>query len=182
MISVKQYKNHLVEKYDREDDTLKDKKEQRKQNLESKFSDEELADIIYNTYSFAKDVLSTETILNGTCKMPLEENTTMYVKLGLEGGRHSDTLYIDAKGRLISKYIARQIFGGYFFIDLIEEEQKKEVGDNVEFYSNYYLYMQGFPEDIDKLKVEIADTLDELDKEKEQTSDPVKLTLQRKDS
>ena len=42
--------------------------------------------------------------------------------------------------------------------------------------------MQGFPEDIDKLKVEIAVTLDELDKEKEQTSDPVKLTLQRKDS
>ena len=29
MISVKRYKNHLVEKYDREDDTLKDKKEQK---------------------------------------------------------------------------------------------------------------------------------------------------------
>ena len=153
MITLKQYKNHLIDTYTYEMDNLNDKKEERKRKLESKYSDEDLTSIIFDTYSFARDVLDIDTVKEGYCKIPLEENTTEYVSLGLIGAHHSDTLFTDPKGRKISKYVARQFFGDYFYIDIDADEYEEVDGDIGSFHYDYYLYMQGI-NNIEELKEE----------------------------
>ena len=46
MINLKKYKNYLINKYDSEEDNLPDKRLKRKENLESKYTDEDLERIM----------------------------------------------------------------------------------------------------------------------------------------
>ncbi len=157
MITLKEYKQYLINQYHYETDNTPEKKEERKQLLEKKYSDDELTTIINNTYFFIKDVLDNAYIEEGfdNYKIPLPEDTTSHISLNLMGGYHSDTLYRDDKGRVISKYITKQFFGGYFYIDLLEEEREVETEDDVDFEYDYYIYMQNFPKKIHRYKREI---------------------------
>ena len=165
MINLKKYKNYLINKYDSEEDNLPDKRLKRKENLESKYTDEDLERIIFDTYSFARDVLDSDSIKEGYCKIPVDEDNTKKILLGLDRALSSDTLFYDNKGRAISGYIARQFFGDYFYIELLSEEYEKDEG----FYYKHFIYMQGFPKDIDELKLEVNEILDnkEIDKSKQ---------------
>ena len=155
-ITLKQYKNHLVDSYRYEIDNVPDRKEQRRQELDRKFGDQQLMKIIRDTYSFIKDVLKSDTLEDGYVEVPVESDTTSFISLNLTGGYHSDTLYTDSKGRTISSYIIRQFFGDYFYIDLIENEYEREAEDDVvSFDYDYHIYMQGFPKNIKKYKREI---------------------------
>ena len=158
MITLKEYKRYLIEQYHYEEDNTPEKKEERRQILERKYSDEVLNSIINNTYLFIKDVLDEAYIEDGYDyhKIPVKEDTTSHISLGLAEGYHSDTLYRDNKGRTISKYVAKQFFGGYFYIDLLEEEREIETDDEeISFDYDYYIYMQNFPKKIHRYKREI---------------------------
>ena len=157
MISLKEYKNYLITQYHYEiDDNIPSKREERKKQLEKTYSDEELNEIIKDTYSFIKDALnSPEVIYDGYMKIPIPEDTTSFISLNLTGGYHSDTLYKDDKGRTVSHYIAKQIVGSYFYIGIIDEEREFEEDDIVGFDVDYYLYMQNFPENLNKLRREL---------------------------
>ena len=158
MITLKEYKQHLINQYHYEIDNTPTKREERKLLLESKYSDEDLNSIINNTYLFIKDVLDNAYIEEGFdyYKIPLEKDTTSYISLNQVGGYHSDTLFQDDKGRTISKYIIKQFLGEYFYIDLIEEEREVETDDDVlSFDHDYYIYMQNFPKKLHRYKREI---------------------------
>jgi hypothetical protein len=145
MITLKEYKNHLIEQYRYEIDNVPSKREERKTSLERQFSDAKLQKIINDTYSFIKEVLSYMDQYDTYWDVPIPEDTTSYISLNLTGGYHSDTLYKDDKGRTISHYIIRQIMGDYFYIDVKEQEREIVDGDIVGFDYDYSLYMQGFP-------------------------------------
>ena len=100
MITLNDYKKHLVEHYVYEIDNDSSKQEIRKQSLERQYSDEQLSAIINNTYSFLKELLEYLEPYDTFWKIPLEEDTTSYISLNLVGGYSSDTLYKDDKGRL----------------------------------------------------------------------------------
>ncbi len=152
MITLKEYKRYLIEQYRYEIDNTPEKREERKQSLERQYSDEDLSKIINDTYLFLKDVLNSESVIYaGYSKIPIPYDTTSFISLNLTGGHHSDTLYVDDKGRTISNYIAKQFMNDYFYIDVIEEEREFEDGDIVGFDVDYYLYMQNFPKNTNKL-------------------------------
>jgi len=155
-ITLNQYKEHIINNYHYEIDNSPSKREERKQRLEKIYSDEELTKIIKDTYDFLKDVLNSESVIyDGYSKIPIEEDTTSYISLNLTGGYHSDTLFKDDKGRIISKYIARQFVGDYFYIDVISEEREFEDDDIVGVDVDYYLYMQNFPKNTNSLRREL---------------------------
>lgn len=155
-ITLKQYKQYLISSYQYEIDNTPSKREERKQRLEQGYSDDELNTIIDNTYNFLKEVVNSESVIyDGYSKIPIPDDTTSFISLNLTGGHFSDTLYKDDKGRTISKYIIRQIVGGYFYIDVIDEEREFEDGDIVGFDVDYYLYMQNFPKNLNQLRREL---------------------------
>ena len=156
MVNLKQYKNFLINKFNLEADNLNYKRILRKINLESSFSDEDLINIIYDTYSFANDILKNDTINDNYCKIPVDGDVTKELYLGLLDKQPSDLLFYDSHGRIISKYVAKKIFGNDFCIDLVKEK------DN----NDYYICMQEFPNDIYLLKNEINILLEKTEETK----------------
>ncbi len=152
MITLNDYKKHLVEHYVYEIDNDSSKQEIRKQSLERQYSDEQLSTIVNNTYSFLKELLEYLEPYDTFWKIPLEEDTTSYISLNLVGGYSSDVLYKDDKGRTISNYIISQVMGDYFDIGIREEYRENVDGDIVGFDVDYYLYMQNFPGNINKIR------------------------------
>ncbi|MBR4178257.1 MAG: hypothetical protein IKR57_02780 [Bacilli bacterium] len=152
MITLDEYKKHLVGVYKYEIDNTKAKIYNRKDILGKTLNDFQLQRIINDTYDFIKDVLSCDTINRDYCKFELEDDTTSYIYLNLVGGYNSDTLYKDFKNRTISKYIVKHVLGDRLYIGIEEEEIERIDDDLIYFDYRYYLYMQGFPDDIDDLK------------------------------
>lgn len=154
MITLEEYKEYLISVYRYEIDNTEENINKRKNNLKRKYDDDFLRKIIIDTYSFVRDVLSSKTIKNGYCSFDLEKDTTSYIDLNLVGGYNSDTIFSDANGKLISKYILSKVFGDYFIIDVKEEliDYETEDEDIFGIDVNYSLYMQGFPKDIEKLQ------------------------------
>ena len=118
MVNLKQYKNYLINKFDFDMDNMNEKRFFRKIMLENQYSDEELIGIIRDTYSFVKELLDSDIIKEGSCKIPVNEDNTKKINLGLTGNHPSDILFCDNEGRSISKYVTKELFGDYFYIQL----------------------------------------------------------------
>ena len=152
MISLNEYKNHLINQYRYEIDNTPEKREERRQTLEKKFSDLELQRIIRETYDFIRDILLSSTLKNGYIKIPVYNDTTNYLSLNLVGGYFSDMYIIDDDGRQISEYIINQFFGKRIDFQIREEITEIEEDDIVGLYPEYFIYMQGFPNNIEEIK------------------------------
>lgn len=157
MISLDEYKKHLIDFYKWEYDNNIVKRQEREKALSKQYNDELLSKIIDNTNDFVIDIFNSETINYGYCKFELEEDTTSYISLKLGGGWPSDRLFTDMRGRLISVYLLHNIFGDQLMIEVITEGYEFTEDDEifgVDF--EYSLYMQGFPKNIDEIKKEVV--------------------------
>lgn len=153
MISLNEYKNKLVNSYNWPIDNTESEREKRRQLLTKKYSDEYLEQIISDTNSFIKDVLSSETLEYNYFKSKIDDDTTSYIDLNLHGGWKSDTLFIDVTGRIISKFLIQQIFGSDLLIDVKEDEFEDTSDEDIlSYYYRYYIYIQGFPSNVSELK------------------------------
>ena len=154
MISLNDYKNRLIERYSWPVDNTELEIEKRRQLLTKKYSDDYLEKIISDTNSFIKDVLSSETLEYDYYESEIDEDTTTYIDLDLHGGWSSDVLYIDSTGRIISHGLISQFFDNkiqmYIKCDEIEDTSDPDI---LSFYYRYYIYMQGFPTNINDLKI-----------------------------
>ncbi len=154
MISLTEYKQHLINVCHWPIDHDIAEIEKRKNIMNKRYSDEYLEKIISDTYSFIYYVLESETIKSGYFLKEIDDDTTTYIDLNLHGGWHSDTLFVDdTSGRIISEYLMKQVFGSNFSIyvnyDEIEDTSDEDI---LSYYYRYYIYMQGFPENIDETK------------------------------
>ena len=157
MISLTEYKQYLISVCHWPIDHDIAEIEKRKNIMNKRYSDEYLEKIISDTYSFIYDVLESETVKDGYFLKEIDDDTTSYIKLDLHGGWHSDTLFVDdTSGRIISEYLMKQVFGSYLSIyvkyDEIEDTSDEDI---LSYYYRYYIYMQGFSENIDKIKESI---------------------------
>ena len=157
MISLSEYKQHLISVYSWPIDNSKDEFEKRKKIMNDKYPDEYIEKIISDTKDFIYDVLSSETIKSGYFLKEIDDDTTSYIDLNLSGGAYSDTLFVDdSTGRIISNYLMHQVLGRdliiYIKCDEIEDDSDEDI---LSFYFRYYIYIQGFPENIDKVKESI---------------------------
>lgn len=65
----------------------------------------------------------------------------------------SDTIYIDSKGRYISKHLIKTIFGKETIIELKIDEVERITDDNIcSFDYRYYIYMQCFSENLNMIR------------------------------
>lgn len=154
MISLTEYKQYLISVCHWPIDHDIAEIEKRKNIMNKRYSDEYLEKIISDTNDFVYDVLSSETVKQGYFSKEIDDDTTSYIYLNLHGGWHSDTLFVDdTSGRIISKYLLQQVFGSYLQIyvrcDEIEDTTDEDI---LSYYYRYYIYMQGFPENIDEIK------------------------------
>ena len=154
MIRLDDYKNFLINSYHYEVDNCIEGRVKRKLLLEKSYNDERLAKIINDTVSFAGDVLSSPTLEYGYCSFEVEEDKTDYISLNLVGGWPSDTLFIDDNGREISNHLLHKVLGDYLQIDVKEELEEFDTGDEdiLSFNHRFYLYLQGFPKDLESVK------------------------------
>lgn len=153
MISLDEYKNYLVNFYSWPMDNSKSLAKKRKEILAKKYSDNYLLKIISDTNSFVKDVLISDTIDYGYFKSKVPNDTTLFIDLELHGGWMSDTIYIDSKGRYISKYLTKVIFGEETIIELTVDEIEKVTDEDIcGFDYRYYIYMQNFPANLNKIR------------------------------
>lgn len=157
MITLNEYKTYLINYYVHEIDNNDDKRLYRKESLEKQYNDEDLTKIINDTYDFIKEALCCDTINSGYSIVPLEDDTTSYISLNLVGGWFADTLFTDLKGKIISRYIMKYVLGSHFDIEVIDEEIERDNEDDdiVSFYHNYYMYLRGFPKNIEEIKENI---------------------------
>ena len=157
MINLDEYKYLLVNAYKHEIDNNEDKRQIRRSILVRDYSDEYLNKIINDTYEIAKKILECDDCRYFEIK--LEEDTTTYISLDLTGGWFSDRLYVDPCGNIISEYILDRIFGKNLVVELrIDENEfydEDEDFDIVGVDYNYFLYIQGFPENMKNIKEEI---------------------------
>ncbi len=151
MITLPEYKKHLIESYHHEIDNSATKREERRKELERKYSDFQLLRIINDTYSFVLTVLNSKAEKNGYYKIPIDYDTTDYIDLDLTGGGYSDRLITDPRGRVISNYILKQVFGPLLEFNVREEYHEFEEDGIVGYDPDYYIYMQGFPKFFDKI-------------------------------
>ena len=157
MISLSEYKNYLISNYKWSIDSSEELILKRKEILLQKYGDDFLSKVITDTYLFARSVIDDENISHGYYKSEVFDDMTTYINLGLHGGWMSDTLYVDSNGRYISTYIIKTIFGRNVMLELRTEEVEREVEDGMfTFDYNYYIYMQGFPEDLDEVRKSLS--------------------------
>ncbi len=157
MITLNEYKKALIDFYRYQIDSTSEKRKEREFHLKRQFSDETLNKIIHDTYSFAKDVVNSNTVKYNYCSFDIEDDNTFGIFLNISGGGGSDYIYKDSKSRLISDSILRKIFGNSFFIEVKVDEVERECEEDVlSFDYHYRLYMQGFPKNIDEIKEELS--------------------------
>jgi len=154
MITLEEYKEYLINHYRSAYDNNPEKREERKRILERKYSDEDLQIIISQTYDFIRDVLLSDTLELGYVKIPVYDDTTEYISLNLVGGYFTDMYIIDDNGRQISEYIINKFFGKRIDFEIREEVTEIEEDDIVGLYPEYFIYMQGFPKNIEEIKKE----------------------------
>ena len=144
MITLEDYKTYLINAYVHKIDNTEDKILERQKYLGKKYSDDYLHKIILDTYEII-DLICQEKN-NNYYNIKLEENNPKYISLNLTGGWHSDTIYEDVNGNLISEYILKKFFGNTLIVEskIIEYEFDTEDPDILSFDYEYYLYVQGF--------------------------------------
>ncbi len=153
VVSLEEYKNYLVNFYSWPMDGAKSFIKKRKEVLTNKYSDSYLLRIISDTNSFVKDVLISDTIDYGYFKTEVNNDEPLFINLELHGGWMSDTIYIDSKGRYISKYLIKTIFGKETIIELKVDEIERITDDEIcDFDYRYYIYMQGFSNNLNMIR------------------------------
>ena len=156
MITLEKYKEYLLNYFRYEIDNTIEKRKEREIFLKKQFSDKELTKIISDTYSFAKDILKSETVRYGYYAEELDNDNSFGIHLFITGGGDADNIFCDSKNRLISEYIMSKIFGEMFQIEVRCEEIERECEDDViSFDYHYYLYIQGFPKNREEIKQEL---------------------------
>ena len=152
MINLEEYKNVLVNIYRYEIDNSESKREERKELLNKRYSDEYLNKIITDTYNVIKSIFDISD--NGYCDISMDDDTTCYISLNLTGGYSSDILYIDSYGNIISRYILKETFGNLLSISVKEIEHDFDTGepDIISFDYSYSLYLQNFPTNMKEIK------------------------------
>ncbi len=169
MISLDEYKTHLINSYSWELDNCETMRLERKSELEKRYSNQFLEKIIKDTYSFIYDIYNYQTIQYGYCNVKIEDDTTSFINLGLHGGWFSDRLYTDMNNRIISEYIIKYVFGEHFLISIktIETESVEEFDNDIDLViinNEYYLSMQGFPSNMNEIKESLFGKSIELNK------------------
>ena len=154
MMTLNEYKKHLIDYYVYETDNTEECRVERKKTLENIYKDEYLQEIINNTYDFIKIILKTETLEEGYCSFEIEDYKIKSIDLNLKGGWYSDYLYYDNEGKIISEYILKQEFGRFFDIHIENKKEPVNTEDKtiVSYIPHYYLYMQGFPKNLKEIK------------------------------
>ena len=152
MITLEEYKEYLIGYFRYEIDNSDIKKRERARTLLERYNDEYISKIINDTYDFIKEILYSEEISNGFYNLDLDDDTTMFVSLNITGGGFADTLYIDPKGRIISRYILRQVFGNSLEVDIKEDIDEVKEGNVISYLYRFKLYLQGFPSNMGEIK------------------------------
>lgn len=152
IITLLEYKRYLVDFYRYEIDNTPLKREERRKNLVYSYSDEYLQKIIDDTYSFLNDIFNSSTIELGYCEFEISYNRIKEIYLNISGGYSADLIYTVSNGRLISEYILQQLFGDNLIIGITEEVIEGEEDDVVSLDYYFYLYIQGFPKNMQELK------------------------------
>ena len=144
MTNIAEYKNYLIKSYVHEIDNTEDKILERQKYLEKNYSDDYLYKIILDTYKIIDMICQEKN--NNYYNIKLEENNLKYISLNLTGGWHSDIIYEDVNGNLISEYILKNFFGNTLIVEskIIEYEFDTEDPDILSFDYECYLYIQGF--------------------------------------
>lgn len=157
MITLEEYKNHLLNNIYEDYDNTPEKYQERLMHLKRDYPDDKLNKIIEDTYSFARDIINNANLDWGVWELDIDEDKIDEINLFLCGGRYSDTIFFDNDGRHISKYILKTLFGKRFLIEINTEriERESDDPDIVSIYERFYLYMQGIPKDIEGIKKEL---------------------------
>jgi hypothetical protein len=155
MITLEEYKEHLIGYYKYEIDNSDIKIRERARTLLARYNDEYLGKIINDTYDFIKEILYSEEISNGFYNLDLDDDTTMFVSLNITGGGYADTLYVDPSGRIISRYILRQVFGESLEVDIKENIRELEEDNVISYLYDFKLYLQGFPSNMGEIKKQL---------------------------
>ena len=167
MITLTEYKRHLIEVHRYPIDNEPENIKHRIESLARQYNDDYLTKIINDTYDFILDVLNSKTISHGYCKFELEEDKTQYISLNMCGGFSSDIIYKDMQDRLISSYIMKLVFGNRFHICVRTDEESFEDENDEDLYGfnvYYSLYMQGFPNNLKEIKEQLFGKSIELKK------------------
>ena len=162
MISLKDYKEMLVNTHVYEYDNNEEMRRQRRILLDKQMNDEFLKQVIRDTYSFIKDVFDSDTISKDYCSFEIDENETKYISLNLIGGYESDTLYKDLKGRVISKRILNKLLGNYANIFIRDDEIPFETNDPdiVSYDYRVTINISGFTKNVHEIRYEILGDID----------------------
>lgn len=157
MISLDEYKEYLLNYYKYPIDSTLERKKERMIVLEKRYPDSFLNKVIDDTYNFVKDMFYFETInKSGYCNFEVNDDTSFGIRLNITGGGYSDYLYKDVNNRVISSYILKRVFGDMLDIEIKNYEIERKTDDDVySFDYHYFLYMQWFQIDVDKLKENI---------------------------
>lgn len=144
MITLEEYKEYLINTYVYEIDNSNIKKIERHKKLNKNYQDNYLNKIIIDTYKLINLILEVKN--NNYYSIKINENNPNYISLNLTGGWHSDTIYEDFNGNLISEYILKYFFGNTIIVETKVEEYEfdTEDPDILSFDYEYYLYVQGF--------------------------------------
>ena len=152
MITLEEYKEHLIGYYRYEIDSSDIRRRERALYLMRSYNDEYLGKILNDTYDFIKEILYSDASSNGFYFLDLDDDTTMFVSLNITGGGFADTLYTDPRGRIISRYILRQVFGDSLEVDIKEDIDEVEEDDVISYLYRFKLYLQGFPSNMGEIK------------------------------
>jgi hypothetical protein len=157
MITLEEYKEYLINYYRYEIDNNDLKREERRKEFITKYSNEYIQKIIDDTYQFIREIFESDTIDYGYYNHHLEDDTTSYISLNICGGGFADTIFKDTNDRCISKYILRKVFGSHFMVYIKDDEIEYETEDPeiMGINCNYSLYMQEFPTNMKEIKENI---------------------------
>ena len=148
MITLEEYKSHLLNQYLYPIDRGPERLEKRKKALAKNYSDEYLSRIISDTYEFAEAILNSDFSGNMECEFNVSDIVSRVIDLNVEGGSCADILYLNHLGKIVSDYILRLIFGYNLIIvsgcEGLENEGKK--------YYRRYLQIAGLPRDLSKIR------------------------------
>lgn len=153
MITLEEYKEHLINTYKYEIDNSEKKRIKRKEYLSKNYKDKYLNKIIKDTLKITKQIIEYKE-LNYYFIQLKEPYLIQPISLNLCGGWHADIIYEDINNNLISEYILKKIFGEKLSIGIKEKEYEFDTGDPdiLSFDYEYFLYLQGI-KDVDTKKL-----------------------------
>ena len=160
-ITLKEYKDYLIDKYVYEMDNLESRRLMRVNLLNSNYNDEYLERVIIGTYNFIDKIIKiSENNYYGSITIPLDmEPMIMDINLNVIGGFISDTVVRDSNNNFYSIGLLKKVFGSFFYIEPCRIDFYEEIDEDDDFcivseIPTYYLYIQCEKEIIDSVKNE----------------------------